>query len=59
MARLSSLGELLVPPFHLKPRMGNGLNGSDERAELSKGTTHLVKYSLVERWIDLGWAEVL
>ena len=32
---------------------------SDERADLAKGSTHLVKYSLVERWIDLGWAEVL
>jgi GINS complex subunit 4 len=26
---------------------------------LAKGSTHLVKYSLVERWISLGWAEVL
>lgn len=30
-----------------------------ERAALAKGTTHLVKYRLVDRWIKLGWAEVL
>ncbi|WWC71449.1 uncharacterized protein I206_105405 [Kwoniella pini CBS 10737] len=30
-----------------------------ERAALAKGTTHLVKYKLVDRWINLGWAEVL
>ncbi|WVR09486.1 hypothetical protein IAU60_006554 [Kwoniella sp. DSM 27419] len=30
-----------------------------ERAALAKGTTHLVKYRLVDRWINLGWAEVL
>ena len=30
-----------------------------EAAALAKGTTHLVKYNLVERWINLGWAEVL
>ena len=30
-----------------------------ERAALAKGTMHLVKYRLVERWIKLGWAEVL
>ncbi|WVQ95072.1 hypothetical protein IAU59_002165 [Kwoniella sp. CBS 9459] len=30
-----------------------------ERAALARGTTHLVKYRLVARWIQLGWAEVL
>ncbi|OCF57572.1 hypothetical protein L486_05031 [Kwoniella mangroviensis CBS 10435] len=30
-----------------------------ERAALARGTTHLVKYKLVDRWINLGWAEVL
>ncbi|KAK8854666.1 hypothetical protein IAR55_003405 [Kwoniella newhampshirensis] len=30
-----------------------------ERAALARGTTHLVKYRLVDRWISLGWAEVL
>ncbi|ORY35645.1 hypothetical protein BCR39DRAFT_511283 [Naematelia encephala] len=30
-----------------------------ESAALAKGTTHLVKYSLVERWVQLGWAEVI
>ncbi|WVW85482.1 hypothetical protein I302_107520 [Kwoniella bestiolae CBS 10118] len=30
-----------------------------ERAALARGTTHLVKYRLVDRWINLGWAEVL
>jgi hypothetical protein len=35
------------------------LTSSGERAELGRGTTHLVKYSLVERWVSLGWAEVL
>ncbi|OXG78873.1 hypothetical protein C349_04630 [Cryptococcus neoformans var. grubii Br795] len=32
---------------------------SGEEALLAKGTTHLVKYSLIERWIKLGWVEVL
>ncbi|BEJ14044.1 hypothetical protein CspHIS471_0312180 [Cutaneotrichosporon sp. HIS471] len=31
----------------------------DEVAELTKGSTHLVRYDLVERWVQLGWAEVL
>jgi GINS complex subunit 4 len=35
------------------------LGCSGERAALAEGTTHLVKYSLVENWIELGWAEVL
>ncbi|WRT68534.1 uncharacterized protein IL334_005511 [Kwoniella shivajii] len=30
-----------------------------ERAALARGTTHLVKFKLVDRWISLGWAEVL
>ncbi|WVF67556.1 hypothetical protein IAT40_002313 [Kwoniella sp. CBS 6097] len=30
-----------------------------ERAALARGTTHLVKYRMVDRWIQLGWAEVL
>lgn len=30
-----------------------------EVAILGKGTTHLVRYHLVERWIQLGFAEVL
>lgn len=30
-----------------------------EAAQLGKGTTHLVKYKMVERWINLGWAEIL
>ncbi|KAL7422482.1 GINS complex subunit [Cryptotrichosporon argae] len=32
---------------------------SGDTALLERKTTHLVKYSLVERWIKLGWAEVL
>ncbi|KAK4687011.1 GINS complex subunit 4, partial [Tremellales sp. Uapishka_1] len=32
---------------------------SGERAALAKGTTHLVKYKMVDRWIQLGWAEIL
>ncbi|GMK53718.1 hypothetical protein CspeluHIS016_0103040 [Cutaneotrichosporon spelunceum] len=31
----------------------------DEVAELAKGSTHLVRYDLVERWVQLGWAEVM
>ncbi len=31
----------------------------DELAELTKGSTHLVRYKDVERWVQLGWAEVL
>ncbi|RSH88447.1 GINS complex subunit [Apiotrichum porosum] len=27
--------------------------------QLNEGTTHLVRYHLVKRWIELGWAEVL
>ncbi|KAL1413039.1 GINS complex subunit [Vanrija albida] len=30
-----------------------------DTAYLAEGTTHLVRYHLVERWIALGWAEVL
>ncbi|GFZ50848.1 hypothetical protein JCM24511_08606 [Saitozyma sp. JCM 24511] len=30
-----------------------------ERAELARGTTHLVRYHLVEQWVKLSWAEVL
>lgn len=30
-----------------------------EIAVLGEGTTHLVRYDYVERWIALGWAEVL
>ncbi|KAI9637570.1 uncharacterized protein MKK02DRAFT_23629 [Dioszegia hungarica] len=30
-----------------------------EPAALGKGSTHLLKYNLVEQWIKLGWAEVL
>jgi hypothetical protein len=33
--------------------------GRGERAELARGTTHLVRYHLVEQWVKLGWAEVL
>ncbi|WVQ71977.1 hypothetical protein IAR50_001520 [Cryptococcus sp. DSM 104548] len=32
---------------------------SGDQALLAKGTTHIVKYNLVERWISLGYAEVL
>lgn len=38
---------------------GQRLTPSGEVAELNKGTTHLVRYDLVERWVQLGWAEVL
>ena len=51
-------GELLGPcGFELDTR--KALTCSGEQADLAKGTTHLVKYALVERWISLGWAEVL
>ncbi|TYJ58032.1 hypothetical protein B9479_001125 [Cryptococcus floricola] len=32
---------------------------SGDQALLSKGTTHIVKQNLVDRWISLGYAEVL
>lgn len=41
-------------------RLGRELTDtSGEIADLVKGSTHLVKYNLIEQWIKLGWAEVL
>jgi hypothetical protein len=45
------------PPAHTA--VSNGVRHSGERASLEQGSMHLVRYSLVERWVELGWVEVL
>ncbi|KLT41169.1 GINS complex, Sld5 component [Cutaneotrichosporon oleaginosum] len=57
---------MVTKPNHAQPVLiyirkdcGELVLDGDEVAELTKGSSHLVRYDLVERWVQLGWAEVL
>ncbi|WVO14397.1 hypothetical protein L204_102030 [Cryptococcus depauperatus] len=45
--------------IYVRQDCGEIILESGDQATLAKGTTHLVRYSLIERWVNLGWVEVL